>query len=580
MRGRRRNKFAENPFEEDYTERINELERPDEWTIISSLNYVLRAADGCKLKDEFWEACREPLDFLNKELGLTDIQIVVLAIMLEEGDSMCWKDIAENLDVTRLTLMTYSDEIEELVKKGWLMRYASRGIGGRFQGFKVVYGVLTALRHNQCFQPPKLDNLKLQEFMDILDSHLDKSMRDNDIRFEDDIEWMKNLVEKNPRLSVCKAINKIENDYEKAFFMLCLADYAQYADDSGEGVRFDDIDGILPPEHESGHLRKNLRNGKGIIFKNSWIEHKCEDGIANPDLYCLTLKVKEKMLQGYVPSRSRCREKKTTDSMLRSFKQIKEKQMFYNKAEETDIRRLSSLLMEEKYEGVLKRLEEKGMRKGFTTIFYGAPGTGKTESVLQIARQTGRDIMRVEIAGLRNKYVGESEKNIKGVFYRYKELCKNCKKAPILFFNEADAIFGTRMEKAEHSVDKMNNAMQNIILQEMEDFEGILIATTNLTGSLDPAFERRFLFKMEFKKPETEVKAKIWKSMLGDYLKDEEVNELAARFDLSGGSIENIARKHAIDYILEGETPDFHKIEDYCRAELYDMRNRVKVGFN
>lgn len=579
MRGRRK-RFLDSSSENDYEDRIEELERPDDWTIITSINYVLRASAGCGLKNEFWEACREPLDFLNRELGLTDIQIVVLAIMLEEGDAMSWRDIAENLDVTRLTLMTYSDEIEELIKKGWLMRYAARGIGGRSQGFKVVYGVLTALRHNQCFQPPKLDDLKIQEFMDILDSHLDKSMRNNDIRFEDDIEWMKNLVEKNPKLQICKAINKIENDYEKAFFMLCLADYAQYADDLEEGVRFEDIDNILPPEHETGHLRKNLRNARATIFKNSLIEHKCEDGIANQDRYCLTLKVKEKFLNGYVPSRSRCREKKTTDSMLFSYSLIKEKQMFYNEVEETNIKRLSSLLLEEKYQGVVKRLEEKGMRKGFATIFYGSPGTGKTESVLQIARQTGRDVMRVEIAGLRDKWVGQSEKNIKGVFQRYKELYKNCEKAPILFFNEADAIFGSRIEKVEHSVDKMNNSIQNIILQEMEEFEGILIATTNLTGSLDPAFERRFLFKVEFKKPEKDVKAKIWKSMLGDYLKDEEVNELASKFDLTGGSIENIARKHAIDYILEGVTPDFHKIEDYCRTELYDMKNRIKVGFN
>ena len=580
MRGRKRNKFADNPISNSCEERIEELERPDEWTIITSINYVLRASANCQLKDEFWEVCREPLDFLNKELGLTDIQIVVLAIMLEEGDSMSWKDIAENLDVTRLTLMTYSDEIEELVKKGWLMRYAARGIGGRSQGFKVVYGVLTALRHNKCFQPPKLDNLKIQEFMDILDSHLDSSMRDNDIRFEDDIEWMKNLVEKNPKLGICKAINKIENDYEKAFFMLCLADYAQYADDSEEGIRFEDIDGILPPDHEIDHFRKNLRNAKGIIFRNSLIEHKCEDGIVNQDRYCLTLKVKKTMLPGYVPSRSRCKEKKTTDSMLHSFTQIKEKQIFYNDAEGKSISRLTSLLAEDKYQGVVKRLEERGMRKGFASIFYGSPGTGKTESVLQIARKTGRDIMRVEIAGLRDKWVGQSEKNIKGVFYRYKELCKNCEKAPILFFNEADAIFGTRMEKAEHSVDKMNNSIQNIILQEMEEFEGILIATTNLTGSLDLAFERRFLFKVEFKKPEKAVKAKIWKSMLGDFLKNEEVIELASMFDLSGGAIENIARKHTIDYILEGETPDIHKIEEYCRIEMYNINKRAKVGFS
>ncbi len=99
------------------------------------------------------------------------------------------------------------------------------------------------------------------------------------------------------------------------------------------------------------------------------------------------------------------------------------------------------------------------MRKGFACLFYGAPGTGKTESVLQIARQTGRDIMQVDIAGMRDKYVGESEKNIKAVFQNYRELCKKSEVMPILFFNEADALINKRTERIEHSVDKMDNAM-------------------------------------------------------------------------------------------------------------------------
>ena len=253
--------------------------------------------------------------------------------------------------------------------------------------------------------------------------------------------------------------------------------------------------------------------------------------------------------------------------------------MFYNSTEDSSIIQLSSLLCEEKYKDVVKRLEEKRMRRGFSAIFYGGPGTGKTESVLQIARQTGRDIMRVEIAGLRDKWVGQSEKNIKSVFYRYKELCKNCEKAPILFFNEADAIFGTRMEKAEQSVDKMNNSIQNIILQEMEEFEGILIATTNLTGSLDPAFERRFLYKIEFHQPSKEVKEKIWKSMLGDILSDSEFSKLADKYDFSGGQIENIVRRQTIDYILSGDEADYERLCKYCDEEKLNKATHKTVGF-
>ena len=136
------------------------------------------------------------------------------------------------------------------------------------------------------------------------------------------------------------------------------------------------------------------------------------------------------------------------------------------------------------------------MCQGFCCIFYGAPGTGKTETVYKLARQTGRDIMRVDVNKIKSCWVGESEKNIKAAFDRYRNICKNSPLAPILLFNEADAILGIRMEGASNAVDKMENSIQNIILQEMESIEGIMIATTNLTTNLDKAFERRFLYKI------------------------------------------------------------------------------------
>ena len=220
------------------------------------------------------------------------------------------------------------------------------------------------------------------------------------------------------------------------------------------------------------------------------------------------------------------------------------------------------------------------MRKGFACLFYGGPGTGKTETVLQIARKTGRDLMQVDIAGMRDKFVGESEKNIKEVFARYRTLCKNSEVMPILFFNEADGIFGKRTTFGGNnpSVEKMDNAMQNIILQEIEDLDGILIATTNLTCNLDSAFERRFLYKVEFHKPDTDVKAKIWCTMLKD-LSSDDARQLAAHFDFSGGQIENIARKRAVDYVLSGKLASLSEIEGYCRAELLNGKERKSIGF-
>ena len=148
-------------------------------------------------------------------------------------------------------------------------------------------------------------------------------------------------------------------------------------------------------------------------------------------------------------------------------------------------------------------------------------------------------------------------------------------------FNEADAIIGKRKEANSSSVAQTENTIQNIILQEMENLDGIMIATTNLTQNLDSAFERRFLFKIDFKKPKPEVKAKIWKSMLPSLTKQEAI-ELSNSFDFSGGEIENIVRKYTIDSILTNTKPSIDKIRMYCETEKLENKNspKNKIGFN
>lgn len=121
---------------------------------------------------------------------------------------------------------------------------------------------------------------------------------------------------------------------------------------------------------------------------------------------------------------------------------------------------------------------------------------------------------------------------------------------------------------------------QQLLLQEMENLEGIMIATTNLTGSLDDAFERRFLYKIEFTKPTPKERQHIWKAMLKN-LSDEQALDLAERFDFSGGQIENIARKRIINDILdENDSIDMQEVVESCKCELINSKNqRRKIGF-
>ena len=238
------------------------------------------------------------------------------------------------------------------------------------------------------------------------------------------------------------------------------------------------------------------------------------------------------------------------------------------------------MLQQEKFLGIQERMKENGMRTGFACLFYGAPGTGKTETALQLARSTGRDIMQVNVTDIKNKYVGESEKNIRAIFNRYRNYCNTCEVKPILLFNEADAIINKRNTNVERSVDKMENAIQNIILEEIEKLEGILIATTNLTSNMDTAFERRFIYKVEFNKPDVITKAHIWKSMINE-LSDDDAKVLAGEFDLSGGQIENVMRKQFVDKILYNEQPTLEKLRGYCALEGLGgkVNNRPRIGF-
>ena len=258
---------------------------------------------------------------------------------------------------------------------------------------------------------------------------------------------------------------------------------------------------------------------------------------------------------------------------------LTEKKMFYVKENQQQVNELQSFLMPEKYSEIHERMQQTGFRTGFACLFYGGPGTGKTETAYQLARQTGRDIMVVDVPQIKSKWVGDSEKNIKALFDRYREQVKRAKLTPILLFNEADAIIGIRKQGAQSAVDKMENSIQNIILQEMEQLDGIMIATTNLTQNLDTAFERRFLYKIKFEKPTEEARAQIWHSMIPD-LSEHDIHTLASKYDFSGGQIENIARHYAISSILHGNSEDvLPMLIRHCDNERLEGTRSSKIGF-
>ena len=549
----------------------------DNWTIVEALNTINELLPGCQLKNDFFIRCAEAFDFLASKLQFNPVQCVIIAMLIEKGEPISYRQMGKTLGLSRLSMMTYYNDIEELFKARWLTHRGAQEEDGMYEGYGLAKGVITAIRKNQVFVPEVLKCKDTHEFVEKLSAHIDATLKDNNTIFSDEKFWIMELINANKNLPICKEALKLKDIDTISFLMLLISDYCNFHDfDSGEGVSFHEVK-LAYHNDETSNIRlinKQLQNGTHELFKRNLIEHKCEDCT----IYVATAHLKDDILEGFTPADNFKKDSPKING-LKSNKDITPKTLFYNKKEDEQIKRIQTLLSQEQLPIVQERLKEKGMRTGVCILMHGAPGTGKTATAYEIARQTGRDIIQVQVTDFKDKFVGESEAKLKKIFNNYRSYCQNCEVAPILLFNEGDAILSKRTTNIERSVDQMSNALQNILLEEMENLEGIMIVTTNLTTNLDSAFERRFIFKVQFDKPDNQNKARIWKSMIEE-LSDDDSLELAESFDVSGGEIENIARKSIMEYVISGQRPNIKTVKSLAESEKLKTNSRPIVGFN
>ena len=272
------------------------------------------------------------------------------------------------------------------------------------------------------------------------------------------------------------------------------------------------------------------------------------------------------------------RQKRKSKGNVFSFEDIKKKNLFFNTTVIGQLSQLRSSLSESNFHKITIRMKQKGLPTGFTVLFYGDPGTGKTESVFQIARSSKREIMQVDLSQSKSSLFGESEKKARKIFLDYYAYSQRCKSSPILLINEADGLFSKRKEAGRSMTDQTENTIQNIFLEELEKFQGILVATTNMPDNLDRAFDRRFLFKIRFTQPDPDVRFHIWESKFRG-LSDHDYQYLAENFNFSGAQIDNIVRKLEIDQILNGNRHIMTRIISYCNEETIGKSTYTKIGF-
>ena len=537
-------------------------------TLLQAIERVVELSKDSQMSEAFMKKAKTEIQLLAKSYGITERQAVLFCVCMEEGPNRVdYSDLARFLDMRKISVLSYASDIDALVRRR-LLKY--RDVKDE-DDFDVPAVVVRSLKHNEVYQLPQRKGLDCAGIFEVLDMWFE-DLNDDAITPRELCEELQSLYEDNPQVGFVKHLKEygLNSNDEMMVTLFCHRLVNRDDDD----IRFGDIEDIFFTKSDFNNTKAQLRSGEHRVQNKKIVEHRCVDGLADVTRYKLTESAKRTLL---AELKIDATEEKLAD-MLDSGK-LAQKQLFFPKDIQRQVDELGSFLQPENLQKIQERMKEKGFRNGFACLFYGSPDTGKTETVYQLARKTGRNIMVVDVPQLKSMWVGQSEKNVKALFDRYSEQVKKSKQTPILLFNEADAIIGIRKNGAENAVDKMENSLQNIILQEMETLDGIMIATTNLQQNMDKAFERRFLYKIKFDKPTEEARASIWRSMIPE-LSDLDVHTLASKYDFSGGQIENIARHYAIDSILHGQSDDvLSMLIRHCDNERMDEKDKRKIGF-
>ncbi len=541
------------------------------WNISMAMSCVFKALWKSNLKIKKTKNYEIAMERLKDLFKLTQSQVWILCMACEHyvecDDSTSLSDISEALNVPAMAIMNWKKDMEKMAEDGFFEWRRNH------KDVMPVSELCDALYSNIEFIPQRrkeIDEIDfLKYFADRYESRRSEDMSDRMIARE-----LLRYEKKNENLAMIKRVKaEIENAASRFFLYDVASDVIvgglsslneTISDLFDGGKRYTVATQMMEETHE--------------LFKKGLIEFERKGNLTDA---AITLTDKGKKL--IFAEKAFLFEEKINEKDLIKVGDIKEKHPFYSPENQKEIDRLKNALQEEKLQGIQKRLKEDGLPVGVAVLLYGAPGTGKTESVMQIAKETGRSIVHVDIAEAKSAWFGESEKRIKKIFTSYKNACEISKKKgepmPILLFNEADALIAKRKENTSGNCAQTENAIQNIILEELENLQGIFIATTNMANNMDTAFERRFLFKIKFENPSTEAKTSIWMNKLSWLNKDQAI-QFAKDYDFSGGQIDNIVRKVAMNEVITGARPDISEIHDMCKTEKIENPNGSKrMGF-
>lgn len=547
--------------------------------LIQFVSDVYQSLEGSELNPQSLLTCEASVKMLTEFYSVSEKEMYILSFFLIKGLSDEKSKACELISHVGCDINLLPEVIDIMVslQKKKLLLFYNNSRKNKYiasTDFKVHYKALDALF--------KADSSLLQAkqepgFLGVL-NQIDEAVRSqkqdgysgSDLASEID-----NICSINDHLLQVKWLNNLDLSIEhKAIFLIACVNHLK-AD------TLIDLDDIIPLIYDDTDDRflflKSLRNKKNELLDKSLFtlpdllfEYLGKVQLHEDATHTLFLE-DESLLLKEIPLKL---------CTLIKYNTIEKEEILLNKKEASLIATLSESLTPITFDRIIQHLRKNNLPEYFSVILHGAPGTGKTATAKQLARLTNRHLLSVDISKIKGSYVGETEKNMQAVFNEYQKAMNFYKIAPILLFNEADSILGNRISVTS-SVDQMNNSMQNILLQRMEDFKGILIATTNKIDNLDTAFDRRFLYKIKFTIPEEDVRLSILKYHFPEIMENN-LAIVSKKYNLTGAQIQNIKRKLLINKLigLDTATSDADLLEA-CETEMENFAGFPKksIGF-
>lgn len=513
----------------------------------------------------------EDLKAFKKFLKLEDHLCQVLAAMcsaLVKRNNVRQLDLVESLE-DHMTMNEVNQSVYELTLMGWI-QFELDGPFHTNHALVFVHDAEVALKtSNHQYFPNLNTNLNKREQLELYVKAV--QFRSKELGFKEWLQLSKKAIKSNPKpfMQLLKTNESRIEIQSIALYILAIYPLEEESLELSKLVKLFSSNSL-----DSLQIKKELNNSEHPLYKASIL-----------DRYTtmrgeVLIKPNANWLNAFLSGENIDLEPSTLPQTLNRipYQSIIERQLLYNQNTQDSVLQLFEIVEEEQYKTYVHEVKQKRENAGIILLFSGGPGTGKTELAKQLSRHSHRDLLLFDVSKQRNMFLGESEKAIQEVFNKYKDLNKKSVLTPILFFNESDSILQSR-QSVSGNLSQTENAVLTILLNEMENFNGILICTTNRPEAMDDAFNRRFLFHLHIDEPDQSIRYELLRQEFPE-ADQSRLQNLSELYPFTGANIQTFHQQRIISKITKSNRHDLEdELELFFQSLFQNNKYRSPIGF-